>query len=285
MRKLFIILLAFFFGCESPSEKLINENKLLLDDNQSLKKRHKSISEINFKLQQENEHLRKLIPILEFSSKSIVSDTLIETIYYNLVYEDSDLTNTTEYQFLYSLSELANPNRNNGQLWLNTENLIKAPRFEDYLHYLWRTIDRSPGNIKYHFDKNKNIAYKLLKHGNSYESSGLKNTLKSLLLSYDEIGKQKKLLNELYKRTDSIGVLSDTIYQSIESGEMTKLISEFRDSDFVSYSQWTYSFWARRNQEKNAETVYQIINEFYNEMSTYEFIEELEEEDYNAEGF
>jgi len=277
MRKLLVILLIFFFGCQGPNEKLIVENKLLIDENQSLKKRDKSISEISFKLRKENEYLRKLIPILEFSSKSIVSDTLIKTVYNNLVYED----NNKLYQFLYNLSDLANPNRNNGQSWFNSKNLTKAPSLKGYLHYLWRAFDRNPENIKSLFDRNKNIVYKILKRGNSYKSSGLKHTLKLLLLSYDEIGKQKKLLNELYKRTDSIGVLSDTIYQSIESDQMSKLISEFRDADFVSYSQWVYSFWARRNQEKNAETVYQIIKEFYDEMSTYEF----EEEDYYEEEF
>lgn len=286
MKKISYILLIVIFGCQSPNEKLIQENKSLIQHNESLKKGRESVSEMNFKLQKENEALRKLIPILDFSSKSIVSDTLAKTIYNNLVDEPNDLTNTTEYQFLYNLSDLVNPNRNNSQSEFNIENLIETPSFNTYLHYLWRTIDRSPENIKYLFDQNKEYAYVLLKTGNSYKTSGFERTIKILILGYEEIHQNEKLLKELTTRSKTIGVLADTIYQKIESQEMKVLISKFRDADFVSYTHWVYSFWARRNKENNSEIVYQIIKEFDNEMSKYSYVEDdIEEDVYYEEGF
>lgn len=271
-------------GCQSPSEKLIQQNKSLIQKNESLKKRHHSVSNDNSKLQKENEDLKKVIPVLAFCSKIISSDTLPKILYENLVYEkDNSSFGNTGYQFLYDLSKLANPNRITTETEGNINNLVKFPSEYFYLHYLWKSINRSPDNIKYLFNKNKEVAYKLLKKGNSYESSGFKKTIQILLLSYEEISKQKTLLDDLYKRTDSIGVLSDTIYLAIESNKMNKLISEFRDSDFVSYRQWVYSFWMRRNKEQNAATIYQIIKEFDNEMSTYKFIEKVAEEEYYYE--
>jgi hypothetical protein len=286
MRKIIYILSIAIFGCQNPSEKLIQENKSLIQHNESLKKEHKSVSEMNSKLQKENENLRKLILVLDFSSKSIISDTLVKTIYNSLVYENSNSTNTTDYQFLYYLSDLANPNRNNGQSKFNTENLIKTPNLNTYLHYLWRNIDRSPENIKYLFDQNKEYAYVLLKTGNSYKTSGFERTIKILIKSYEEIANNKDLLQELNARSKKISVLSDTIYKKLESQEMKGLISEFRDSDFVSYTNWVYSFWARRDKENNAEIVYQIIKEFDSEMSKYIHIEEkIDEEGYYEEGY
>ena len=286
MRKIIYILSIVIFGCQNPSEKLIQENKSLIQHNEFLKKGHESVSEMNSKLQKENENLRKLIPVLDFSSKSIISDTLVKTIYNNLVYENSNSTNTTDYQFLYYLSDLVNPNRNNSQSEFNTENLIKTPSLNTYLHYLWRNIDRSPENIKYLFDQNKEYAYVLLKTGNTYKNSGFERTIKILIKSYEEITNNKDLLKELNTRSKTIGVLTDTIYKKIESQEMKVLISEFRDSDFVSYTHWVYSFWARRKKENNAEIVYQIIKEFDNEMSKYIYVEKkIDDEDYYEESF
>ena len=286
------IIVLLILGCQNPSEKLIQENNSLIQKNESLKNRHQSVSINNSKLQKENNNLKKAISVLDFSTKIITTDTLPKILYENLVYKEDNLSSdNTDYQFLYHLSLFANPNRNITNKF-ETDGSIKdvlsfasyTGNYDYYIHYLWKSIDRSPENIKYYFNKNKELAYILLKKGNSYESSGFKNTIKTLLLSYEEIGKQKKLLNDLYSRTNSIGVLSDTIYNSIVTDKMNKLISEFRDSDFISYKQWAYSFWSRRNQEKNAEVVYQLIKEFDTEMNSYKFVEETEE-DYYEDGF
>ncbi|WP_452222100.1 hypothetical protein [Lacinutrix salivirga] len=286
MRKKLLLALIIIttISCKKSEKQGIEIPKAEL--NASSKKDHKSVSETNSKLQKENENLRKLISVLDFSSKSIISDTLANTIYHSLVFENGNDTNATDYQFLYYLSDLVNPNRNNSQSKLNTEYLIKSPSLNSYLHYLWRTVDRSPENIKYLFDQNKAYAYVLLKTRNSYKASGFERTVKILLKSYEEIANDKELLKELNARSNSVGVLSDTIYSKIESQEMKALISGFRDSDFVSYTHWVYSFWARRHKENNAEIVYRIIKEFDNEMSTYSYTEELlEEEDFYEDGF
>lgn len=285
IKKLLLALIIItFIRCKKSEKQRIEVTKAEL--NETFKEDHKSASEINSKLQKENENLRKLISVLDFSSKSITSDTLVKTIYNSLVYETSNPTNTANYQFLYYLSDLANPNRNNSQSKFNTEDLIKSPSLSNYLHYLWRTIDRSPENIKYLFDQNKAYAYALLKTGDSYKTSGFERIIKILLKSYEEIANDKELLKELNTRSNAIGVLSDTIYSKIESQEMKALILGFRDSDFVSYTHWVYSFWTRRHKENNAEIVYQVIKEFDNEMSTYNYTEELlEDEDFYENGF
>lgn len=267
--KIIYLIALLIISCQNPSEKLKQENQALTQENASLKKGHQSVSEMNSKLKKENENYKKLIPILKFSSKSIVSDTLAYYIYNDLVHEAisySDSKNDTSYQFLYNFSFIANLNRNPTDS-NDINDLINFPNTSFYLHYLWKNIDRSPANLKSLFNKNKNIAYRLLKNGNSYESSGLKRTIKTLLLSYQEIHNKQELLEDLHKRTLTIGVLSDTIYNTIESPKMTKLISKFRDSEYVSYNSWIYSFWMRRHQEKNTEVVYKIIKEFDKEMT------------------
>lgn len=286
MRKKLLLALIIIttISCKKSEKQKIEIPKAEL--NETFKEEYKSASETNYKLQKENENLRKLISVLDFSSKSITSDTLLKTIHNSLVYETSHPTNATDYQFLYYLSDLVNPNRNNSQSKLNTEYLIKLPSLNSYLHYLWRTVDRSPENIKYLFDQNKAYAYVLLKTGNSYKTSGFEKTVKILLKSYEEIANDKELLKKLDTRSKTNGVLSDPIYKNIESQEMKALISGFRDSHFVSYTHWVYSFWVRRHKENNTEIVYQIIKEFDNEMSTYSYTEDiLYEDDYYEDGF
>ena len=284
MKKIIYILLIGIFSCQNPSDNLIEKNKSLIQQNELLKKGNKSVSEMNSKLRKENENLKKIIPFVKFSTRSITSDTLVKTIYKQLVYENKNSTHSKYYQFLYYLSDLINSNKNNFHSDPYIENLIKSPNSHTYLHYIWRNIDRTPENIKYLFDQNKEYAYILLKSGNSYKNSGFEGTIKILLKSHEEISNDEELLKNLNTRSKKIGVLSDTIYRSLESQEMEKLISQFTDSDSVSYTNWVYSFWARRYNENNSEIVYQIIKEFDNEMSKYNE-EKIDEEDYYEEIF
>lgn len=271
-------------GCQDSDKNLQQENQVLIEENNSLKR---EMSEMNLSgeetMQDEDQNFTEALSALAYSVSVITSDTLPEIIYENLVSEEYS-AGSTEYQFLYRFSLLANPNRNTTSKF-ETDGSIKdvlsyasyTGNYDYYLHYLWKSIDRSPENIRFHFDRNKTFAYSLLKLGNAYRTSGFENTVKILLLSYREIGKQNALLADLYERTESFGVLADTIYNGLESDKMNALISEFRDSEYVSYSSWAYSFWMRRFKENNAEVVYEILKEFDNEMGTYEFVDDEEE--------
>jgi hypothetical protein len=276
----FIIIISIL-GCQSPNKKLEQKNRSLIKKNKSLAQRCKHVSS---ELGQEKEKLKHISRVLDFSTKIIISDTLPKFLYENFVYEEPTIDSTnTDYQFLYALGSLVNTNRNSSKKYKvkdNINDVIKYPGISYYLYYLWKKLDRSPKNIKNIFNENKELVYSLLKNGNSYKSSGFKNTVKILLLSYEEMHDKKTLLNDLYKRTDSIGVLSDTIYRSIESNKMSEMISKFRDEEYVTYSKWAYSFWVRRNKENNLDTVYQIIKEFDEEMNKYKFIENKNEEEY-----
>jgi hypothetical protein len=287
---LYLFAILLIIGCQDSDEKLLKENQTLKQENKSLRDR---MFEMNVSretnAQGEDQSLAEVLSALAFSTKIITSDTLPIILYDNLVSEEHS-SGSTDYQFLYRLSLLANPNRNSTSKF-ETDGSIQdvlsyagyTGNYDYYLHYLWKTMDRSPENIRYHFDRNKAFAYSLLKIGNAYKTSGFENTIKILLLSYEEIGEQKALLADLNERTESLGVLSDTIYKTLESNEMNALISEFRDYEYVSYSPWAYSFWMRRFKENNAETVYEIIKEFDGEMSAFEFMDADEEDYYEGE--
>lgn len=303
MKNLIFIFFILILSCQKQNEKLIKERELLIQQNKSLKKENEKLKQsknpiydlsIETNPENQTESSTEILSVLDFTASIIVSDTLPKLLYESLVFEENDVSKyNTDYQFLYNLSLFANPNRNITNKFETDGSIKDVIKFVEYsknynylIHYLFKRANRSPENINYLFDKNKEFAYKLLKTGNSYKTSGFERTIKILILSYEELHQKENLLNELITRSETSDVLSDTIYRHIESKKMKKLLSEFRDYEFVSYSNWVYSFWARRTKENNAEIVYEIIKEFDREMNKYKYTEEeIIEEDYYEEGF
>lgn len=290
MRNVLTTLLALLIlGCQNPNEKLLQENKSLVQKNDSLLESNSDLKKqnVNFKRnipfldftkqnipQNENDYQERLISTLDFSTEVIMTDILPKSIGEYLVYGTNLKEDKISNTFLNTLSTLINPNRNSTDKFEtdgSINDVIKYERYthskEHYYYYLWSKLDRSSESLKYQFDKNKHYAYAFLKQENLYKSSGIKNITKALITSYEELNGKKKLLEDLYKRTENIGVLSDTIYETISSEKVNQLLYDFPDWEYVNYSSWVYSFWVRRHNEKNAKTVYELIKEFDNEMS------------------
>lgn len=225
--------------------------------------------EVKKQLEQENKALKRLIPLLSFSSQSILTDTLSQHLFENLIENAAWSESATGYQFLYELSLLANPNRNGMPQEEGIQQVVDEPHIHSYLHYLWSSIDRRDNSLFSLFERFKPTAIHLLLSSGMYAESGLERTIKLLKLTYNETHNNTDLLEDLYQRTDSVGVLQDRIYQEIASEKAVELASEFRDYEFVSYLPWAYSFWARRYHEDNIETVYELLVEFDDEMQDY----------------
>lgn len=270
MKKLLLPLtISMLFGACQPSQNSSQANKSVPTVNTTLAQQLEKADETNQQLKQENEALKKLIPLLSFSSESILTDTLSKHLFNNLIENAAWSESATGYQFLYELSLLANPNRNGMPQEEGIQQVVDEPHIYGYLHYLWSSIDRGDNSLFYLYEKFNPTAMQLLLSSGMYAESGLERTVELLKLTYNETHENTDLLEDLYQRTDSIGVLQDRIYQEIASEKAVELASEFRDYEFVSYLPWAYSFWARRHHEDNIETVYELLVEFDDEMQDY----------------
>lgn len=97
-----------------------------------------------------------------------------------------------------------------------------------------------------------------------YESSGMSNIVKSLLIAHDDLKGQN--LNELYIQATKERPNYEK-YKKFISKRVVDLLSG-NDSKKVNFpfhdELWCYSFWVRRYSEKNMTTVYKILKDIDN---------------------
>lgn len=142
-----------------------------------------------------------------------------------------------------------------------------------------QTFDRSAESLKTLFDEDtKSLIVETLKseydYFKFYESTGLSDLVKALIVAYKEIGNNEELLNQLYQRAETNDVLYDEVYTDLISEDVVKLIGEDYSEDplimgFIRY-RWVYSFWVRRHHENNKEYVFELLKEFHERMTTEE---------------
>lgn len=202
-------------------------------------------------------------------------DPLIQMIYKRLLVDNDEHYNS----LLWHLSSLINPNRtdlvtvdNDGKKKVLEIKISDHP--DRYLSYLWLHFDRSETNLVTYFSQqNWNFIYSLLYESNVYEDSGLKSLSKALILSYEQIGTNEALLEELYERSLRISTLFDSKYEELVSPDVKKLLAEDYSEDpiinrLTRYS-WVYSFWVRRYHEQNSDAVYLLIQKLDQGMAAY----------------
>ena len=138
------------------------------------------------------------------------------------------------------------------------------PDRRDLLFCLWQNMDKSPKNIQKFFDeRTKDYMFKYFNYSDN-ENDPVHPLVRSLLITYDEIGKNKKLLKELYLRADSISPIEDRYYAELASPELKEAMSWHSDGylNYYTVDSWPYSFWVRRNKEGNKEVIYALLKEF-----------------------
>lgn len=288
-----IIFITLFFSCQ----------KKIKEENINLKKKIEILSKDNLRLnrninvfKKENTNLKsdlnimtnkafptcqevekKIKNLFEFSVYSNISkDTLSKGVIDLLIPNNYSTVKDGYEGLLFYLCRLVNPDRNQDfrfKLKNNISDVIKLNNKEYLIHYMWRRLDRSPENIDLFLnEKNKEFIYSLLKKNNIYENSGLKELVKSLLISYNDLNS-----NIIYSKNEQSGKItcSDDTNIIVENTniKIKKLLSENTMyvggtaimSEFYKYY-WVYSFWERRSNEDNLEVVYKLITELNNEM-------------------
>ncbi|MFK8104115.1 MAG: hypothetical protein AB8G15_16400 [Saprospiraceae bacterium] len=131
------------------------------------------------------------------------------------------------------------------------------------LSYLVYRIDRTPENIDLIWKMYKKEIFRLIDY-EMYEDFEINQTVNDLLQSYKH-----------FKTVDQIEVQLDAIYQFVHSSNQNDPSAAFDEHILTAWSaiatgdvgnykrkDWAYSFWMRRNHEKNLEAVATILKEF-----------------------
>lgn len=103
-----------------------------------------------------------------------------------------------------------------------------------------------------------------------YKKSELNKVVQALIISYEELQDKDQILEELYIKSQENKpdyqtykfLISKKVNDLLKHDEELVRHGTFENSKSV-YKDvvWCYSFWIRRYQEKNAETVYQILKD------------------------
>ncbi len=137
------------------------------------------------------------------------------------------------------------------------------------INHLFYWHKRDEASIKTFFTKQKlELIYALFNNSNYYNETGLKNVIESLLLAYEEIGTNDKILEEIYKKS-----LDDEEVEIIKK-IVSKKILALKANEDCDYNPFynkagglnafrAYKFWGRRYHENNREIVYQLLKDFY----------------------
>lgn len=138
-----------------------------------------------------------------------------------------------------------------------------------YLIERFLNNNRKAEVLKTVYETNKKYAFALFSK-QRYENSGLKNLIKGLLYSYEEIGQNKDLLQKLYVKATKEKPNYET-YKPIISKRVENILF-FNDKVIttIGYGMnnnyhnvlWCYSFWVRRQAEENIDVVYAILKDF-----------------------
>ncbi len=131
------------------------------------------------------------------------------------------------------------------------------------LSYLVYRIDRSPENIELIWKMYKSEIFHLIDY-EAYEDFEINQTVDDLLQSYAYL----RTVDHFEARLDSIYQLTDQFKQEHPmAGYNENTLPAWRatlEKDTGTYQRkdWAYSFWMRRNHEKNLEQVAAILKEF-----------------------
>ncbi|WP_299683254.1 hypothetical protein [uncultured Tenacibaculum sp.] len=139
-----------------------------------------------------------------------------------------------------------------------------------FMHYLMNKFNRSSENIERFFDE-ETVSYiaNLIKQTGYYEASGLKPRLTCLLTTYEDESTNEEFFLEVYAKFNSESWDWNEV-DDIPSEEMKNTIKNI----FTTHEIYTqdifdsYGFWARRFNEGNAATVYKVLKQFQDDISS-----------------
>lgn len=103
-----------------------------------------------------------------------------------------------------------------------------------------------------------------------YKKSELDKVIQALLISYEELQGKEQILKELYMKAQKYKpdyqsykfLISKKVNDLLKIDERLVKNGTFENPKSIYKGViWCYSFWVRRHQEKNAETVYQILKD------------------------
>lgn len=131
--------------------------------------------------------------------------------------------------------------------------------------------NRDKDLIKLVYNKNKKYFFNSIAK-DYYQSSGLKNVIMSLLYAHQDL--EGSDMAALYQKTIEESV-HYAIFEPYITSRVKKLLPRFKDKALNKQFPenewddvlWCYSFWTRRYAEDNADVVYEILQEFHQNLN------------------
>ena len=257
------------------------------DNNSTINELQKEIATkeaINNALKEANQNFKKRIEVLKNESETHHEKCVSE--YEQKLYLDKETVNfliDDELTFILDKKDFAKKaveladfeNSNFYRIYNNFFNLYLYEPYPiqtkmQFMHYLMNKFDRSSKNIERFFDTEtiNHIAY-IIKQTGFYEKSGLKKRLTCLLATYEDESTDEELFLKLYAKFNSDSWDWSEL-KTIPSEKMKNTIADI----FTTHEIYTqdifdsYGFWARRFNEGNAATVYKVLKQFQNHISS-----------------